>query len=69
MIDAKNSLAQVSARNKAKANYLHGVLENNILAVLEPHANIADVLDNTPAVVHAQTDLVRELLGLVCLRA
>ena len=46
-----------------------GALDEQVLAIVERHADVHKSAHNTPAVLHGQVDLGREVARLHCLRA
>ena len=49
--------------------YLVGVLHDEVFALLHVAADVDDAPQDAPAVLHAQVDLVRKLVGFKLLRA
>ena len=48
---------------------LVGVLEDEVLALLQLHADVDDAAQDAPGVLHAQVDLAGKLIGLELLGA
>ena len=49
--------------------HLVGVLEDQVLALVQFAADIDDTAENSPGVLHAQVDLAGELVGFELLRS